>query len=529
MPFERPHIAEPLPNQPHLSAQASRAAASSGGFLSCFLGLAATRVWLQANMFGSYTQSDDGLFSIVSNFAYGLVMLVAALIAWRRSFSNRGQQAVAWVSVVLMTASTVVILAGKESGSPAVLLIACVMAGAGGAFGGGMWTIAYVRLGMRQAVLYGFLSLALGSFGGLILGFLPEMTSYTASIFMPAIALLCYQRALHVDVGAQQAPIPVYDEEPRSTMLFVFGGIAVFGLALGISRGFPAGEPVPLDPAWRIVHQVGVIALSLFVIWWVVLRGKRLSFSFLWRIEIIVAATGMLILSALPGHLTGLAIATVNIADTFMLGVLWVTMQDVSRHTTVHPYAVYGFAWAARIFSRNAGRILIIAIGATSYTATVIIGIVVFALAVSMAVLLSDGIPRTRKLFADEEPSAMRRTGPSERRPKPPAADEAGFISPSAPETVSKSVAARPETADDGARVENDELFAAPLQEECGLSDREMQVALLIAQGRSKVYIAEQLFITENTVRTHAKNAYAKLGVHSKQELMDLFERQRNA
>ena len=30
-------------------------------------------------------------------------------------------------------------------------------------------------------------------------------------------------------------------------MLFIFGGLAVFGLALGISRGFPAGEPVPMD------------------------------------------------------------------------------------------------------------------------------------------------------------------------------------------------------------------------------------------------------------------------------------------
>ena len=47
-------------------------------------------------------------------------------------------------------------------------------------------------------------------------------------------------------------------------------------------------------------------------------------------------------------------------------------------------------------------------------------------------------------------------------------------------------------------------------------------MALLIAQGRSKAYIAEALFLSENTVRTHAKNVYAKLGVHSKQELIDL-------
>ena len=41
-----------------------------GAFLPSFLGLAATRVWLQVNLFASYTQSDDGLFTVVNNLAY---------------------------------------------------------------------------------------------------------------------------------------------------------------------------------------------------------------------------------------------------------------------------------------------------------------------------------------------------------------------------------------------------------------------------------------------------------------------------
>ncbi|MFQ8869257.1 MAG: helix-turn-helix transcriptional regulator, partial [Eggerthella lenta] len=39
---------------------------------------------------------------------------------------------------------------------------------------------------------------------------------------------------------------------------------------------------------------------------------------------------------------------------------------------------------------------------------------------------------------------------------------------------------------------------------------------------RSKSYIAESLFISENTVRSHSKHIYAKLDVHSKQEILDL-------
>lgn len=61
-------------------------------------------------------------------------------------------------------------------------------------------------------------------------------------------------------------------------------------------------------------------------------------------------------------------------------------------------------------------------------------------------------------------------------------------------------------------------------REEFDLSERETEVALLIAQGRSKAYIADALCLSENTVRTHAKNVYAKLDVHSKQELIDLLQ-----
>ncbi len=44
----------------------------------------------------------------------------------------------------------------------------------------------------------------------------------------------------------------------------------------------------------------------------------------------------------------------------------------------------------------------------------------------------------------------------------------------------------------------------------------------LLCKGRTKSYIAETLYLTENTVRSHAKHLYTKLEVHSKQELMDL-------
>ena len=59
-----------------------------------------------------------------------------------------------------------------------------------------------------------------------------------------------------------------------------------------------------------------------------------------------------------------------------------------------------------------------------------------------------------------------------------------------------------------------------------GLSARETQIVSIFAQGRSAARIAEQLTLSENTVKTHLQNSYAKAGVHSKQELLDLIARQ---
>ena len=57
-----------------------------------------------------------------------------------------------------------------------------------------------------------------------------------------------------------------------------------------------------------------------------------------------------------------------------------------------------------------------------------------------------------------------------------------------------------------------------------GLTKRETEVASLLLEGRSLRIVQQELFISEGTARTHAKRIYAKLGIHSKQELIDYFK-----
>jgi DNA-binding NarL/FixJ family response regulator len=58
------------------------------------------------------------------------------------------------------------------------------------------------------------------------------------------------------------------------------------------------------------------------------------------------------------------------------------------------------------------------------------------------------------------------------------------------------------------------------------LSERERQVLGLLARGWSNRRIAEECYLSLNTVRTHVQNVLVKLGVHSKLEAAALAARQ---
>jgi DNA-binding NarL/FixJ family response regulator len=50
------------------------------------------------------------------------------------------------------------------------------------------------------------------------------------------------------------------------------------------------------------------------------------------------------------------------------------------------------------------------------------------------------------------------------------------------------------------------------------LTDRELEVLLLIASGAGNRSIAADLFVSENTVRRHISNIFAKIGVNTRSE-----------
>ena len=57
-----------------------------------------------------------------------------------------------------------------------------------------------------------------------------------------------------------------------------------------------------------------------------------------------------------------------------------------------------------------------------------------------------------------------------------------------------------------------------------GLTTRELDVLRLLARGRTSPVIQERLVVSHNTVKSHVRHIYAKMGVHSQQQLIDVVE-----
>ena len=89
----------------------------------------------------------------------------------------------------------------------------------------------------------------------------------------------------------------------------------------------------------------------------------------------------------------------------------------------------------------------------------------------------------------------------------------------------------RPAESDEDGPREAPDLAArcAAVAERHGLTSREAEVLVEIAGGHSSKYVAEVLCVTPNTVRSHTKNIYSKLGVTSRDGMLEMVQRRGGA
>lgn len=560
------------------SRAAERAAARAAlrqAFEGCtlaFFGLAVVRIWIQCNLYGNYVLSDAGLVSVVINFVRIAFTVLLVAFALRGLIGRRSAKALEWFSVTAMTLGSVLFFLNGTLASDAVLYAACTCAGLGIVWGGGMWMAFYLRLRPRTALLCALGSLALGSLGGFVMGALPRSTCYLVGVFLPTVSYVCFGRSMRMadERGWPQAPGGIsssrecpgfaiaskaYGAESRVDFLRLLAGLALFMLVMGVSRGFPFGESIALPPGMQLLHQGGVVVLCGVWAWAALCRGRAVSSATLWRFEVVAASAGVVLMATLEWWGLAGGAALVSIANTMTLGILWVICYDIARHSPWNPYAVLGVCWAVFLLAREVGRWGILVFAPQSSVMTLLAALMVCVLSISIAVLLGDNVPRSRALLTgfpgeeadeggaasegDARPAGCAATGSAAGRTGVAAAGGEG-------DAVEPPIAERCEARAEGdvgsglvgdvAESERepeavlhaaDDGRIARLIAGFGLTRREAEVALMLAEGKSKVAIAELLVLSENTVRSYAKNAYMKMNVHSKRELQQTIREMR--
>ena len=240
--------------------------------------------------------------------------------------------------------------------------------------------------------------------------------------------------------------------------------------------------PIQADytPFWMMTsaHHGAEDRGALCVLWWVFAKGGLLRFSSLWRAILLFTATGLFFLPVIGSAWAGWALVLISIAQTLVVMLFWTMLADVAHHSRTSPYVIFGSGWIAYSLPFALGELAGKAEGLHGAGSAVLLALA-YLLTIAAVFALNEANFSQRRIFADWK--APRPNAPCSRA----------------------------------------STRAATLGSQRGLTAREVEVLQLLCKGRSKSYIAESLFISENTVRSHSKHIYAKLDVHSKQEILD--------
>lgn len=362
----------------------------------------------------------------------------------------------------------------------AVDAVAAALAGAGVAWLYLQWAPFFASLGAKDVIACVFIAMAAGSALKVPLDMLPAPAAAIVLALLPAVSVALARRADARPVPAGRAPRMFHEVNPTAIPWKILFGVAVYSFAIGAVKGVPVqSDPVPFV-ALTVVHHGVEIVLAAAMLWWVLVRGRLINFSGLWRAVLLFTAAALFFLpvagpAAVPWLLLG-----AGIAQTLVVMLLWAMLADVAHHSTASPLVIFASGWLAYSLPLALGETAGVLLGQLESPA-IAVAMLAYVVTVTVVLALNDSAFSQRRIFADLD--------------------------------VAAPVPAVFESLDAGCER---------LGAECGLTVREVEVLQMLVKGRSKSYIAETLFISENTVRSHSKHIYQKLGVHSKQEVLDL-------
>lgn len=297
--------------------------------------------------------------------------------------------------------------------------------------------------------------------------------------------------------------------------------VAALGFASGLSRGAAIAGATDIGWVVNVASMAGLAAAALSLLALSRFRAIRFGMSRLFRMLYPIVLTGFVLFPFFGATGLPLFAGVTYFAFSAMMLVMMMQAAQISRDQGTNPVFVYGLLACATYAAQGLGFLLgwsardgsFMGVGETTLlplVAAYVVGIALFA------------VTRT--------PKGARRV-PSQIEINPPSTQSSVDEPATAAENNLAAASARLAKPVDLGDDRPDRQLRDRLSKQClvaqatfGLSSREAEVTELIARGRTVAQIAEGLFISENTVRTHSKHIYTKMDVHSKQELSVLLD-----
>lgn len=300
--------------------------------------------------------------------------------------------------------------------------------------------------------------------------------------------------------------------------------IGAIGFCCGILRALAVVEPIA-GSAVNIMSMCAsmIAALVLLFLW----RNKniRINITTAYRFFFPFLISAFLLFPLLGEDFVSWFAIILYAVYSCAIMLMMIQCAQASRDQGINPVFIYGFFGGVVYFLHDVGFI-----SGTLIENIPLMGISPLAAIALMAVYLLSlmyfigqggfGQLTSKRRESVEAIELVSLNATRARR----LAKESGLSSASSGSIKANSRSTKDRPGEDHLYRDRISKQSAALQQHYRLSAREAEVMELIVRGNSVARIAESLVVSENTIRTHSKRIYAKLGVHKKQELLDLIE-----
>lgn len=490
-----------------------------------FLGWGFLLAWGTISTFTRvFAESGVGSFQTywLTNMAFTALTLFASGLAGAKLMRPQNSMNAMRVSFALISTSTLLIIALPLAiawlGTP-LQTIAGALSGVGMALGTMSWGLYYSSLDAKEIESYTVFSVALMVLCYAFCLVVPQPIVLAFLVCLPALSLGCRAlcRSQDADAPGKELEAAIFDAEDSDGKLAALGGLrGFFRIGFGVSASalcisflwslFSSGTVLLSESLFSISLLSGTavaIVLALYCITFA--RRINLNSLYRWVIPLVVFA---LFLATTDNPLSLFCGSLCNFGAQMALDVLtFIYFCEASSRRRGSAHAIIGFG---RFFLEGG----------------IFLGIIVAEgfewLLDNQDISLTSGVFFiSSMLIAAAMISMTDRGRPSFSR----ARDEEPFQTnnPTGNGAQGTTIALNPEDVEELARVLFERKCDA-VAERYRLSNREREVLSFLAEGRSLPYIRNELFISKSTTGTHVSHIYAKLNVHSKNELIELVE-----